>query len=37
MITSFGHALSTAVYRMDPDKSQKQIKGLLKQYERVLR
>src|SRR4030095_16836216 len=36
MITSFGHALSTAVYRMDPDKSQKQIKGLLKQYERVL-
>jgi HD-like signal output (HDOD) protein len=36
MITSFSHALSTAVYRMDPDKSQKQIKGLLKQYERVL-
>jgi hypothetical protein len=36
MITSFSHALSTAVYRMDPEKSHKQIKALLKQYERVL-
>ena len=36
MITSFSHALSTAVYRMDPEKSLKQIKALLKQYERVL-
>jgi GAF domain-containing protein len=36
MITSFSHALSAAVYRMDPDKSRKQIRALLKQYERVL-
>ena len=36
MITSFSHALSIVVYRMDPDKSHKQIKALLKQYERVL-
>ena len=36
MITSFSHALSNAVYRIDPEKSHKQIKALLKQYERVL-
>ena len=36
MITSFSHALSAAVYRLDPEKSPNQIKTLLKQYERVL-
>jgi HD-like signal output (HDOD) protein len=36
MITSFSHALSRAVYRMDPAKSHQQIKALLKEYSRAL-